>query len=169
MLTTRAATADSPTETECRLALRDAGLFARADVAECWPLATLEVLALLDAGEYMIDADRLTDLARRGFLVPPPDGRWCAAGVCQLGGVLEALRLWKPFSETHAAKKTEPQRLLEEVRADGEVEKAVAMFPKRSLRFVLLLMTESDNRQMREQLLCHVKLQLEHDHGVYLE
>ena len=74
---------------------------------------------------------------------------------------LECRRAWKPGSELHAAKKTIYELALETLRATGEAHEFFTDLERYDLRALLLLMTESDNRQQREALKVAIEIKLQ--------
>ncbi len=156
-------------------AIRAANWWTRADLPEQWPLTT-EVAAelLAQAGEFEVDAEGLIDLIDRRLLPRPSVGEaddleWSASDVVTAGVLLETRNQWKPIPSGHDAKKHPCQLLLEQARANGEVELITAgsaLAPRFDVRHLLALLIASDVHEGRAKIAALLKAVLEVDHGV---
>lgn len=103
------------------------------------------VVDLLTACEYQCNPDDLLRLVDRGR-VNLADGCWCDAAIHQAIVHLEGSRRWLPGSKVHRMKKSAARLALEE-QGDHKLRADVA---ERPLRELLLLLTETENRGIRE-------------------
>lgn len=108
-----------------------------------------QVVALLRACEYDVDADYLLWLVKRGRVVPLDGDRWLDAHVHQATAHAEASRRWAVGSTLHRLKKS-AARLAVEEHGDEQLRLDVA---ERPLKELLLLLTATDSRGLREALL----------------
>lgn len=159
----------------CQEAIRAASWWTRADVPEQWPLTTEVAAELLSAaGEFDIDAEGLLDLIDRRLLPRPSVGEadeleWSASDIIAAGGLLEMRNQWKATPSGHDAKKHPCQLLLEQARANGEVELITAgneLAPRFDVRHLLALLVASDVHEGRVKIAALLKAVLEVDHGV---
>jgi hypothetical protein len=155
-------------------AIREAGWWERAPFAEHWPLTTAQVAELLaEAGEFDVDEPSLRELIERRLLRRPGLGEsgqpeWDAVDVMYAGGLLEAREQWKATPSNHDPKKHVCQIILEQARAEGEVE-SIANGPARfDVRHLFALLLNCDNREGRAKTLALLKAVLEVEHGVFI-
>lgn len=134
------------------------------DVFPCDRETAAAILAI--GGQYRIDADELTRLAAMGFT--PAVTQYDARDLIAAASALEARRAWE-YPSVHSPKFHYTARILEDARAAGSDAVAGLRSMKRAdLTFLLTLMAECDNREMREQLFTSIRLILETDHGVHI-
>ena len=95
---------------EAAVKVRLADLWDLADRPAVWPCYDNDVLALVKAGGYLLDAKVLEHWIQAGIIPEPSqlDGirRWRPAVVACLIGRLENLRRWSPTSAIHREKFT---------------------------------------------------------------
>lgn len=158
----------------CERAVRAEGWFAKAGIAERWPVTTAEAVQLLtEGGEYDIDEERLADLIRRGIVARPvedEDGpEWNAEGLARAVAVLECRGQWQPTPSLHDPKKHSSRLFIERARASGELAAAVhsgpVQFDARHLIQLLVLCHAAEGRMHIAALLEGL---LEVDHEVIL-
>lgn len=157
-------------------AIRAANWWTRADVPEQWPLTTDVAAELLAAaGEFDIDSEGLLDLIERRLLPRPSivDDvfEWNACDIIAAGGLLEMRNQWKATPSGHDPNKHPCQLLLEQARANGEVELITvgnAVAPRFDVRHLLALLVASDVHEGRVKLATLLKAVLEVDHGVLI-
>ena len=137
----------------------------RAGLSPSFPVSDGDVVRLLQAVEYSIDNESLARFLIAGQFgdVSISEGRrnWSGTDVVRLASFLEARRAWQPGSELHRAKLTSYELALQHHRATGEAHALFHDLEHFDLRSLLLLMTESDSRQMREALFVAVQIKLE--------
>lgn len=155
----------------CQHAIRSAGWWHKAGLAERWPLATNEVAEMLAAAEYEATADDLEDLIRRGLLPRPGRGEeeafeWLAVDLCHAAGLLEARRQWRPAPSCHDPKKTHEELLLEAARADGSLGDVAGGRVKFDPRHLLELLVMCDSREGRRKIGVLLAAVLEYDHDL---
>ena len=85
---------------------------------------------------------------------------WSARDIARLALFLECRRSWKPGSELHHTKKTAAQIAFESMSQTGEEFRLFNDLDAFDLRSLLLMLTESENRQQREILLVAVQIKL---------
>lgn len=140
--------------------LNAAGL--EADVLPCDRETAAAILAI--GGQYRVDADELNRLANLGFT--PDVQHYDARDLIAAASALESRRAWE-YPSVHSPKLHYTARILEDARAAGPDAVAELRKMKRAdLPFLLVLMVECENRELREQLLTTIRLVLETDHGV---
>ena len=134
--------------------------------AEPFPLARDDAAALLAiGGQYDVTPDELTRLAKMG--VVPDLAAYDGRDVLAAAAALEGRRAWQ-FPSVHTPKMHHTARILAEARAEGPEAVAdlqSAMRPM-DVGFMLTLLAECDNRELREQLVTSARLALEVNHGV---
>lgn len=147
---------------------------ARQRLAEWWnradrdcqyPASDDDAVALCRAVEYAIDRESLVRFidvgAFDGVSVSDGQRKWSATDIARLATFLECRRAWQPGSELHRAKKTPYEVALENFRATGEAHELFNDLERFDLRALLLMLTESDNRQQREALKVALEIKLE--------
>lgn len=151
------------TETQARGLM--AAWLESADLCEDdLPLTTEQTVAVLAAAGYDIDGDQLVKL--QGLKQAPSLAQWDAKDVLALASSLECRRQWR-HDGPHAVKFTASMRALLQIIDEGdEAVQALRARQNADLRFVLLLLTECDQRELREKLLATAALILLADHGV---
>ncbi len=122
-----------------------------------WPLDTESAGELLRAGEYDVgdgELDRLGELRQI-----PKLAQWHAKDVLAAAAALECRRQWQLTPSVHDPKKTSTRLALEQFIAAENVASLVAQLQKNGhdLRLALVLLVESENRQMRETLLTTIQ------------
>lgn len=134
-----------------------------ADVIPCDRETAASILAI--GGQYAVDADEMERLTALGMM--PDIGQYDARDLIACAAALEGRRQWEHPS-VHSPKMHYTARILAEARAEGGDAVAALRtgIGNTDLTMTLLLMTECDNREMREQLLSTVRLLLETEHGV---
>lgn len=164
-------------EINAQAAIRAANWWNRCEVQERWPLGTNEAAELLaTAGEFDIDTEGLLDLIDRRLLPRPSVGEadeleWSASDIVTAGVLLETRNQWKPMPSGHDAKKHPCQLLLEQARANGEVELITAgnaAAPRFDVPHLLALLVASDVHEGRRKIVTLLKAVLEVDHGVVI-
>ncbi len=129
-----------------------------------FPLDRERAALVLTAGGYRADDAELERLGKLGFL--PDVAGFDAKDVLACASALEARRAWE-YPSVHSPKRHYTATILEQARAEGPDAVAALRAMKRAdLTFLLKLMTECENRELREQLLTTIRLVLEVDHGV---
>jgi hypothetical protein len=148
-------TADPPNVSEAHCQGLLAEWFARAELHADFPLTTdLAVELLQHGGQYDIDIDGFHELQRLGQV--PKIEHWDARDLIAAAGALEGRRQWMFTPSIHDPKKTATQLALESHLKSWDeggrdiVAKQLSGF---DLRFALLLITEAENRELREKLL----------------
>ena len=160
---------------QCEAAIRAAGWFRRSNLSEHWPLTTEQAAELLSqGGEFDVDDDDLADLVERRLLPCPGTGddgepEWSAADVVEASGILEGRQQWRATPSAHDPKKHCTQLILEEARANSEVELLVTTGQARfDVRHLLCLLVASDVYEGRQKIVTLLKAVLEVEHGVCL-
>lgn len=155
---------DTMTDDQLDDYLAQLGWYARAGVTTPeWPLSLAGAVELLrKGGQYDIDPDCLTDLAARGLLPIPSDGRWAVRDIIEAAGFLESRRQWAACPSIHDAKKHPTRVLLEQHGAEAVLSQGM----RPDLRYLLVLMTRSDNGEMREKLFSGICAELASTHDV---
>ena len=160
---------------QCEAAIRAANWWKRANLQESWPLSTQQAAELLSqGGEFDIDDDDLADLVERHLLPSPATGddgdfEWSASDVVEASGCLEGRQQWRQTPSGHDPKKHACQLLLEQARADNEVELLLTTGQARfDVRHLLCLLVASDLHEGRAKILTLLKAVLEVEHGVFV-
>lgn len=160
---------------QCAAAIRSAGWWQTAGLAERWPLTTDEAAQLLAvAGEYEVDAADLADLVARRVLAAPgvaEDGsyEWNAADVVAALVVLNERMQLRPTPSRHDPLKHPCQVKLEEARQVGAVATIVDGGPVRyDVRDLLALLVKCEVREGRLMILALLKATLEVDYGIFI-
>ena len=154
-------------------ALRAAGWWRRSNLQEHWPLSSQQAAELLSSGgEFDIDPEGLIDLIERHLLPSPSEGddgeaEWSASDVIDAGGLLEARQQWRQTPSQHDPKKHCTQLILEEARANDELDLIVNGGQARfDVRHLLALLLASDLHEGRAKIVTLLKATLEIEHGV---
>ena len=129
---------------------------------------------LATAGEFAIDADGLLDLIDRRLLPRPATDEgdeleWSAADIVHATATLQGRQQWRASPSGHDAVKHPLQLLLEQARANDEVESitcGLATTPRFDVRHLLELLVVSEVHEGRRKLVTLLKAVLEVDHGV---
>ena len=160
---------------QCEAAIRAANWWKRANLQEHWPLSTQQAAELLaKGGEFDADDDDLDDLVERHLLPSPATGdegeaEWSAADVVEASGILEGRQQWRATPSAHDPKKHCTQLILEEARANGEVELIVnGGLARFDLRHLLCLLVASDVHEGRAKIVTLLKATLEVEYGVFV-
>ena len=144
---------------------RIAHWWERAGMTPSYPAADGEVVRLCQAVEYTIDSESFVRFWNVGAFdgVAISEGRrnWSATDIVRLATFLESRRDWQPGSELHRAKKTSYEIALENFRATGEAHELFHDLERFDLRSLLLMLVESDHRQLREALKVAIEIKLE--------
>ena len=137
----------------------------RAGLTTSYPAADGEALRLVQAVEYVIDPESFVRFWNVGAFdgVAISEGRrnWSATDIVRLATFLESRRDWQPGSELHRAKRTSYELALETFRATGESHALFYDLERFDLRSLLLMLAESDHRQMREALKVAIEIKME--------
>jgi len=156
-------------EATARAAFGHTGWYARAGGEPHWPMNAAQAVDFLErGGEYSIDEAAFGDLIRRGIVTPPEDGLWRPGDVVQAGAVLESRRQWPPSPSTHDPKKHPTQLQIEQAATADALDDVLAGNPELDARHIAVLMTECENREVREKLMAGLLATLQRDHGVTL-
>ena len=154
-------------------AVRSAGWWRRSDLQEHWPLTTEAAAELLaSGGDFDIDPEGLIDLIERHLLPSPSEGddgepEWSAADVVEASGILEGRQQWRTTPSQHDPKKHACQLLLEQARANDELDLIVNGGQARfDVRHLLALLLASDLHEGRAKIVTLLKATLEIEHGV---
>ena len=136
----------------------------RADLHESLPADDETAVRLCQSVDYEIDLEsliRFIDVgAFDGVAFSDGERRWSARDVVRLAVFLECRRNWKPGSELHASKLTVAEQALQLFRETGQSHQMFHDLAQFDLRSLLLLLTESENRQQREILRVAVQIKL---------
>lgn len=156
-------------EVTARAALAAAGWWARLKRPAAYPLSTEQAAeALRVGGDYRIDLAELDRLVSRGIITPPEDGLWFASDLIQAVAVMDGRRAWNPTPSVHDGRKHPAVLFLEQKRAADDLESYVREWPTRDARWLVVLLTEADSREVREKLAATLFAVLENDHGLAL-
>ena len=159
----------------CRAGIVAANWWFRADVPEHWPIKTDVAVELLSiAGEFDVDSDGLLDLVDRRLIARPSVGEadefeWSASDIVHATATLQGRQQWRASPSGHDAVKHPLQLLLEQARANDEVESitcGLATTPRFDVRHLLELLVVSEVHEGRRKLVTLLKAVLEVDHGV---
>lgn len=160
-----------------RAAIVAANWWTRSNRQEHWPILGDEAAELLaTAGEFAIDADGLLDLIDRRLLPRPATGEgdeleFSASDIVAAGGLLEMRGQWKATPSGHDPKKHPCQLLLEQARANDELELITAgnaLAPRFDAQHLIALLVASDVHEGRAKIAALLKAVLEVDHGVVI-
>lgn len=130
-----------------------------------FPLPSRSVLPILAELGYEMPKEVIQDLIARGRITGPKrtdSGEvWDRDSLMELVGACEALRYWSSEARRHQVKFTEFWRLYLAARSAGQLAQFNDSFHKVPTRELCILLTESDNRVAREQLLPLLLARLE--------
>ncbi len=95
------------------------------------------------------------------------------AGRARRRGLLEAREEFRYGASVHLKAKHPSQVCLEALRENGDVEAILqgptgATVPRFDLRHLLVMLTRTDDYEMRRKLLTLTKAVLQTEHGIYL-
>ncbi len=135
---------------------RIAAWWDRAGIEPHLPAADETAVALVRSVEYDIDVERLArfcDVGAFDAVHADRDGRkWFARDIARLGLFLESRRQWLRHSPLHDVKKTPLEIAFENTKEAGSTHDLFPDLAVFDLRSLLLMLTETDNRQVREVL-----------------
>lgn len=130
-------------------------MWAHAGFADVeYPVATADVLKLLDACDYRADHDFLLDLMNRGILtVPRVNGHraWRAEDVMRVTIECEGRRRWKWPSSVHGMKFTQSERAQAEAEAAGRAS-CFHDLDELDIESLLIHMTNAEQHSVRDML-----------------
>ena len=118
------------------------------------PFSLAEVVAILRACEYAVDADLITGLLAHNRIPAPPGGQWDAPHFHVLTAFLEGHRLWMPGSTLHRRKKSAARLELEQLQAAGESMPG-AVHGVLGLLTLLVQANHRDEREAAFELVLH--------------
>jgi hypothetical protein len=144
-------------EKQCQSIL--AQYLAKCDVQPDFPLSTADVVRLLrEGGEFAITDEYFESMQSWGQV--PSVSEWDGRDIISAASALESRRQWMLTPSVHDPKKGTDRILLEQLMQQGEegIEKLRGVSQKGiDLHLALILLTEAENRQLREKMLAIVQ------------